>query len=72
MTFTAANCVQRRDTELRPIDGLTLKREREPPDTQGTGPHEGLAAWRKKTNYRGKTKRDRGNVGRENMEKMKL
>lgn len=27
LTFTAANCVQRRDTEMRPIDGLTLKRD---------------------------------------------
>lgn len=27
LTFTTANCVQRRDTELRPIDGPTLKRD---------------------------------------------
>lgn len=27
LTSTATNCVQRRDTELRPIDGLMLKRE---------------------------------------------
>lgn len=29
LTSTATNCVQRRDTELRPIDGLILKREQD-------------------------------------------
>lgn len=83
LTFTAANCVQRRDTELRPIDGLTLKRDHggvgeRAADKESTGVYQGqLPGERRKMTGQNKKRRlenvgrkkKKGNFSRDSLEK---